>query len=435
MSVTKVCIDDFALKKREKYATVMIDIDTHKIIDMIASRELNDVTKWLKSYPNLSVVSRDGSLTYRNAITKSHPEAIQVSDRFHILKNLTTYCKDFLKKHLKSKVIVDELNLKSTDEAISSKQPNDYTVKEKYNLVSAALSAGEKISKSCKKYHIDIRLYKKLEGFTCKERASYFSTKHETRTSDKEALKLAIAIEVRETYKEVKSIREVSRKHNLNRKTIKKYLADDFSPVHGSTGARKASILDPYKKIINEQIKLGVTSTEIYKIIREDGYTGSYGTLTRYRGLVNKTSNESSKTQDLTTYEYVDRKLLMKLLYKNIKEVKGLTSEMVKKVYGRDNIFEKVIKLVAGFRDILKKKKVNMLEQWIKTAQGLKIDEIDSFVNGLLRDIDAIKNAVIYDYNNGLAEGKINKLKVTKRIMYGRCGFDLLKKKSLRLEF
>jgi hypothetical protein len=53
----------------------------------------------------------------------------------------------------------------------------------------------------------------------------------------------------------------------------------------------------------------------------------------------------------------------------------------------------------------------------------------------MLRDIDAVKNAILYDYNNGLAEGKVNKVKVTKRIMYSSCCFELLKKKSLQLNF
>ena len=59
---------------------------------------------------------------------------------------------------------------------------------------------------------------------------------------------------------------------------------------------------------------------------------------------------------------------------------------------------------------------------------------LHSFVNGIERDIDAINNAIIYSYNNGLAEGSVNKLKVIKRIMYGRCSFELLKSKLLRLE-
>lgn len=86
--VISVCIDDFALKKRQRYGTVMINVDTHKIVDMIESRETSDVIRWLSEYPNLRVVSRDGSQQYAAAITEAHPRAMQVSDRFHLLKNL-----------------------------------------------------------------------------------------------------------------------------------------------------------------------------------------------------------------------------------------------------------------------------------------------------------------------------------------------------------
>ena len=48
--------------------------------------------------------------------------------------------------------------------------------------------------------------------------------------------------------------------------------------------------------------------------------------------------------------------------------------------------------------------------------------------------MDAVKNAIQFEFNNGLAEGSVNKLKVVKRIMYGRNSFDLLKSKLLRLE-
>lgn len=44
--VKKICIDDFAIKKRHKYATVMIDIENHKIVDIIESRTDSDVAAW-----------------------------------------------------------------------------------------------------------------------------------------------------------------------------------------------------------------------------------------------------------------------------------------------------------------------------------------------------------------------------------------------------
>ncbi|HOM03791.1 MAG TPA: transposase, partial [Acetivibrio sp.] len=76
----------------------MVDIFTHQILDMIDSRDYETVCEWLKTYPNLRVISRDGSVTYNNAITNAHPRALQVSGRFHLLKNLTSYVTEYLKK-------------------------------------------------------------------------------------------------------------------------------------------------------------------------------------------------------------------------------------------------------------------------------------------------------------------------------------------------
>lgn len=66
----------------------MIDVKTNCIIDVLDSRDMEDVSKWLKEYPNIKIVVRDGSMTYRAAINDAHPNAVQVNDRFHIIKNL-----------------------------------------------------------------------------------------------------------------------------------------------------------------------------------------------------------------------------------------------------------------------------------------------------------------------------------------------------------
>jgi len=79
----------------------MIDIFTHQILDMIDSRDYETVCEWLKTYPNLRVIS---TVIYNNAIANAHPEALQISDRFHLLKNLTSYITEYLKKRLKPQV-------------------------------------------------------------------------------------------------------------------------------------------------------------------------------------------------------------------------------------------------------------------------------------------------------------------------------------------
>jgi transposase len=83
---------------------------------------------------------------------------------------------------------------------------------------------------------------------------------------------------------------------------------------------------------------------------------------------------------------------------------------------------------------MLKPKNIEKLEEWIEKANNLKIRKIDKFVNGLKRDMQTVRNAIIYKYNNGLAEGSVNKLKVIKRIMYGRNKFEMLRQKVLFLE-
>ena len=45
-SVKKVCVDDFALRKRFSYGTVMVDLESHKIIDLIPTRNTNEVKEW-----------------------------------------------------------------------------------------------------------------------------------------------------------------------------------------------------------------------------------------------------------------------------------------------------------------------------------------------------------------------------------------------------
>jgi transposase len=100
---------------------------------------------------------------------------------------------------------------------------------------------------------------------------------------------------------------------------------------------------------------------------------------------------------------------------------------LFEKIIQRYPLIESIINLVNEFKQMLKSKNVEKLEEWIEKANNLKIRKIDKFVNGLKRDMQAVRNAIIYEYNNGLAEDSENKLKVIKRIMYGRNKFEMLR--------
>ena len=104
--VTKICVDDFAFRKRYSYGTVMVDLESHRIIDLLDSRETGKVEEWLKSYPNIQVISRDGAQTYASAAANSHPGALQISDRFHLLKNLSGAVEEYMYRLFPSRLAV-----------------------------------------------------------------------------------------------------------------------------------------------------------------------------------------------------------------------------------------------------------------------------------------------------------------------------------------
>jgi len=72
------------------------------------------------------------------------------------------------------------------------------------------------------------------------------------------------------------------------------------------------------------------------------------------------------------------------------------------------------------------------MDGWIKDAKECQAPAMKTFANGLQRDYDAVKAAVSLKWSNGQVEGQVNRLKNIKRQMYGRAGFELLKKKVLR---
>ena len=81
-------IDDFALKRRHRYATIVIDAETGERIDVLPDRSADTVAKWLREHPGAAYVCRDGSGSYGEAIRRSLPQAVQVSDRWHLWHNL-----------------------------------------------------------------------------------------------------------------------------------------------------------------------------------------------------------------------------------------------------------------------------------------------------------------------------------------------------------
>ncbi|MFE9009741.1 MULTISPECIES: ISL3 family transposase [Streptomyces] len=92
-------VDDFALRRRHRYATVVIDAETHERIDVLPDRTADTLEVWLRKHPGIEVVCRDGSATYAEAIRRALPDAVQVGDRWHLWHNLCDATLSEVKAH------------------------------------------------------------------------------------------------------------------------------------------------------------------------------------------------------------------------------------------------------------------------------------------------------------------------------------------------
>jgi transposase len=365
-----VSIDDFALRKRHRYGTILIDLETGKTVDMIESRNVDDVSEWLRDFPDIELVSRDGSLSYKQAISRAHPDALQVSDRFHLIKGLADYAKSEIEMMVPSTITLEP------DKAVDSAFDEETVPLE---------------------------------------------------LSEKQAEKLALIKEIRRCYDKQQNISELSRTFGLNRKTVHKY-------VHGALPSftrNRTSNLDRYRETITIWIREKTSIKTMHARLLKEDKAISYSNLKYYVKKIK--SNMSIEQNAIKISRFHVIRLLYNKGISDLSITKD-EQDGIKLFLRRNKRIQEIINTVMDFRMILESKTTDRLEAWMNLVTSSPYTHMIKFVHGIRKDYDAVVNGILLKASNGKIEGKINKLKKIKRDMYGRCSFGLLKGKFFLAE-
>ncbi len=358
-------LDDWALKRGKRYGTVICDLERRRPIELLESRKEKVVSDWLKAYPSVRVTSKDGSTEYAKALSKGAPQAIQVTDRWHLFHNLNKRIEQFLKRKFPSGIIWQE----GVDAGCSSES---------------------------------------------KQKA----------LTEREAKKWQFIQQVQLQYRKGTRIADLCREFSLDRKTVSRYVQMESFPL---VERKRIHSADPYHPLILSLMKQKVSKRQIFEVLQEKGYQKSFSTLKGYLLKVQK--QEGSDQQKHALYKLPRQKIHS---YLWSKPLEGPEKQVIHQLLKEDGQLQELQLLLKQFQQMMRiQRESDALSAWIERAEKTGIKELIQFAHYLRSDWQAVQNALVHPWSNGMVEGHVNRIKVIKRQMYGRANFDLLRIKIL----
>jgi transposase len=225
---------------------------------------------------------------------------------------------------------------------------------------------------------------------------------------------------------------EIARRVGLTARTLQNWQKKGSFP-EAQRRRKRPSCFDPYACYVLSRWEQGChNGSQLYREIKAQGYRGQERQVHRFLlplrkkvRIIQKAENAHVPLQDFSAKDAVwlfvrDPATL------DAKEQATLTaicqaSETAKTTY----------QLVQEFRHLLHHREAEKLDDWLEAVKASQIRELQSFVTGCERDKAAVVAGLTLAQNNGLVEGKVNKLKLIKRMGYGRAGFALLRQRVL----
>jgi transposase len=364
-------VDEFALRRGCTYGTILIDLERRQPVDILDGKQAEPLAQWLRDHPGVDILVRDRAEAYALAGRTGAPQALQVADRFHLTRNVS----DALKELLRSR------------RWIIPARETELTLHPDVQTVPAATELQMKELRTTPRKHV---LWEAVQQR--KESGEY--------------------------------IRAIARELGVCRRTVRKYLAADRPPGYRSRQSRPTKLM-PYLPYMHQRWQEGCHSArQLYGELVCRGYKGSESQLRATVGPWRSKRPSALRTNGRTTgFHWWVIRPYSQLSDANKQELEAILEVNPALAQGH--------RLKESFRRILAQHDVKAFDTWLQAATRSGLEPFGALAQSFSHDYEAIKLALITPWSTGQCEGQICRVKLIKRLGYGRAKLDLLRQRVL----
>ena len=364
-------VDEWARRRGVTYATILVDHEAGRVVDVLPDDHPETVAAWLRQHPTIRVVTRDRDAAFAKAIAAGAPQAHQIADRFHLVQNLGDAVERFFQR-----VRPPEAPDLGASAPASPTRGDD--------TPPARPSPG-----------------------------------HQRRIARWQAVQDRVAAGT--------PLSQVARELGLDRKTVRAYAQQTAPPVAAGRRLPVPPSLAPWAAQLEALWAQGVgTAPALYAALQASGYRGSLSSCSRWL-RARRGPRAAAAPRGLAPIPA--RRWAAWCGQRWPRLSRQTTRPLSTRL--EDPAVRRVWTLVHQFHTLVRHRRGTALPAWLRAAEASAIPELQRFAQGLRKDLAAVTAAVTEPWSQGRTEGFNHKIKRLKRLMYGRANFDLLRARIL----